>query len=51
MRPDSPRACAGTAAVTLLAIVAFFFCIASGAPLIGVEFVAAAHSETTGGCE
>ncbi len=51
MRPDSPRACAGTAAVTLLAIAAFFFTIALGSPATGVEFVAAAHSETTGGCE
>ena len=51
VKPDSPRACAGTAAVTLLAIVAFFFCIATGSPATAVEFVAAAHSETTGGCE
>jgi len=51
MKPDSPRACAGTAAVTLLAIAAFFFCIASNAPATAVEFVAAAQVETIGGCE
>jgi len=51
MTSDSPRACAGTAVVTLLAIAAFFFCIASGAPLTGVQFAAAAQTETTGGCE
>jgi hypothetical protein len=51
VKPDSPSACMGTAAVTLLAIAAFFFCIASNAPAAAVEFVAAAQVEANGGCE